>query len=607
MNPPASAPPLPLRRKLLFGAILALAALAALLVGLELALRLTGYGFSPHFARRTTTPSGEPIWRDNRSFTAPFFSPDLVRRPVPFRLRTPKAPDTYRIFVLGSSAAMGDPEPSFSLARTLEAMLREAYPRIRFEVINAGVTAINSHVVRGIAADCARLEPDLFIVYEGHNEVIGPFGPAGVLAPFLRSETAIRLLVWLKSLRLSQLVAALGRSASGTPGTPEEWGGMQMFLDQQIPHGDPRLDFVRAHFRANLISIAESAHDAGARTLLCTVLTNQRDFAPFLSRHRSGLSTDDLARWNEHLRTAQSAERSGDLAAAESAYRAALTIDDEHAELVFRLGRLLLRAGRRVEAQSFLQRALALDTLRFRADHTLNRVVRDLRGAGVPGLEVVDLATSLAARSEAGIPGNEFLYEHVHLTLRGTYEAARDLFTHVSADLARRQLIGVAIPPALSYDDARVRLGYTLHEQAMIALELLNRFRAPPFTGQADHAFRVESWQRVADRATALLAPSDALAALRASYQQALAASPDDWILARNAGAMFVARQAPQEALPLLERALAWIDDDVDTLVALGWAHHALGHAAEADAVFARARALEPRYPNLPPPASGRP
>lgn len=69
---------------------------------------------------------------------------------------------------------------------------------------------------------------------------------------------------------------------------------------------------------------------------------------------------------------------------------------------------------------------------------------------------------------------------------------------------------------------------------------------------------------------------------------------------ARNTGAMLVARQRPAEALPLLERATAWIDDDVDTLVALGWAHRALGHTAEAESAFARARHVEPHYPGLP-------
>src|SRR6185295_14104094 len=103
--------------------------------------------------RRATLPGGEKIWRENRWCTAPYFSEALVRRPQPVRLPEKKAPGAYRIFVLGSSAAMGDPEASFSISRLLEAMLHAAYPQQRFEVVNAAVTAINSHIVRGIAED----------------------------------------------------------------------------------------------------------------------------------------------------------------------------------------------------------------------------------------------------------------------------------------------------------------------------------------------------------------------------------------------------------------------------------------------------------------------
>ncbi|ACB73816.1 tetratricopeptide repeat protein [Opitutus terrae] len=590
------------RRQLLFAAILIVGGLVLLLGSLELTLRLAHYGYSPHFAERALLPSGDSIWRDNRWCTAPYFSPELVRRPFPFRLPLTKAPGTYRIFVLGSSAAMGDPEPSFSLARMLEAMLRTAYPNQRFEVVNAGVTAINSHLARTIAADCAELSPDLFIVYEGHNEVIGPFGPSGVFAPFLSSELGVRAAIWLKGTRTGQLVSALGRRLTGKSALPADWGGMQMFLAQQIANDDPRLDAVRAHFRANLISIAESAHAAGARTLLCTVLTNQRDFAPFLSRHRSGLTAADLARWDAHVAAAREAERTHRTADAEAEYRAALAIDDEHAELVFRYGRFLLLAGRRQEAQPLLQRALNLDTLRFRTDGSLNKVIRDLRGAHVPGVEVLDLAAALALHSEGGATGDDLLYEHVHLTLRGTYEVAREIFTHVSADLARRQLISGTIAEPFDYDEARLRLGYTMHEQAMIAHELLNRFRAPPFTSQADHALRLKTWEQRTEQASALLARPEALPALRELYERAMTLAPDDWVLARNAGSMLVARQAPADAVPLLQRAADWIGHDVDTLVALGWAQRALGHTAESEAAFNQARALEPRYPNLPKP-----
>lgn len=564
----------PGRRRLLL-ALFTLVLAGLLLATLEFGLRLGGFGHSPHFFRKTRTPDGEIVWRENRNFTAPFFGEALVRRPLPLRLPLKKAPGTVRIFILGSSAAMGDPEPAFSLSRVLEAQLRAAYPSVRFEVVNAAVTAINSHLVRGIAEDCAALEPDLFVVYEGHNEVIGPFGPAGVFAPFLRSETAVRSLVWLKGTRLAQLAARLGKKT----GAPENWGGMEMFLRQQIGADDPRLATVRAHFRANLAAIAESARRAGATTLFCTVATNQRDFAPFLSA-------------------------------------------DGEAEQVYQQARLALDAGRDPEARILFQRALDLDTLRFRTDSSLNQTIRDLANkvrntnfrsipseGSAPGkvrntnfaeTQLVDAASVLAEKSPHGICGNELLHEHVHLTLRGTWELAQALLPQIVADLERRGLVAAPRAAWLSLEETGLRLGYNTHEQAMIALELVNRFSKPPFTGQSDHAARLAAWQRRAAAAQALLARPDATDALRELGRHAVTASPDDWLLARNTGAMLVARQQPAEALALLQHAAAWIDDDVDTLVALGWAHHALGQSGEAEIAFTKARELEPNYPNLP-------
>lgn len=546
----------PARRRLLL-ALFTLALAALLLAGFEFGLRLAGFGHSPHFFRKAQTAGGETVWRENRGFTAPFFGEALVRRPQPVRLPLTKAPGTYRLFVLGSSAAMGDPEPAFSLARVLEVQLRHAHPQVRFEVVNAAVTAINSHLVRGIAADCARLEPDLFIVYEGHNEVIGPFGPAGVFAPFLRGEAAVRALVWLKGTRTAQLAARLGPGN----GAQENWGGMEMFLQQQIRADDPRLASVRDHFRANLAAIARTAHAAGATTLLCTTAANQRDFPPFLSA-------------------------------------------DGEAERAYHEGRRELQAGHFRDARRLFRRALDLDTLRFRADSALNDLIYGFAESGPPGLEVVDVANALAQRSPDNILGDEFLYEHVHLTLRGTHEAALALLPAITRDLRRRGLAEAPAASPLGLADVGLRLGYHTHEQAMIALELVNRFSKPPFTGQSGHAARLAAWQRRAAAAQALLARPDATDALRELGRRALELSPDDWLLARNTGAMLVARGQAAEALPLLQRAAAWIDDDVDTLIALGWAHRHLGQTAEAEAIFAQARALEPHYPNLPKPGT---
>jgi tetratricopeptide (TPR) repeat protein len=583
-------------RKLLFAALLSGFVLAVLLGGLEGGLRLAGYGHSAHFFRRVALPGGETIWRENPWCTAPYFSTALVRRPQPVRLPEKKAPGTCRIFVLGSSAAMGDPEASFSLARMLETLLRAAYPRQRFEVVNAAITAINSHLVRGIALDCAQLEPDLFIVYEGNNEVIGPFGPAGVFAPFLATESGVRTAAWLKRTRTAQLISALRRGGAA----PAEWGGMEMFMQQQIGADDPRLPAVRANFRANLLAIAAAGRSAGATTLACTVLTNQRDFAPFLSRHRPGLTAAELAQWQTDSDAAAKMQQAGDLPGAETAFRSAYALENHYAESVFRFGHFALRMGRDTDARDLLQRALDLDTLRFRTDSRLNQTIRELASTKIPQLEVVDLAAALAPRSPHGIIGDELLYEHVHLTFHGTYEVVRELFPRIAADLARRGLTSGPLPEPCGEDEARLRLGFTAYEQAMIAQNLLGRFRRPPFTGQLDNPVRVQTWERHLAAATTLLNRPAATPALLQLYQQALAITPDDWVLARNAGAMLVSRQAPAEALPLLERAARWIDDDIDTLVPLGQAQQALGHKAEAAIIFAQARKIEPQHPGLP-------
>ena len=72
---------------------------------------------------------------------------------------------------------MGMPNPAFSFGRILEVMLHERYPGCRFEVVNTSMTAINSHAILEIARDCSSQGGDLFVIYMGNNEVVGPYGP----------------------------------------------------------------------------------------------------------------------------------------------------------------------------------------------------------------------------------------------------------------------------------------------------------------------------------------------------------------------------------------------------------------------------------------------
>ena len=96
---------------------LAMAVLSPLLfLGLvESALRVGGYGHPTAFFVKTEDGAG---WVTNARFGRQFFPAGLAGQPWPAVLAARKPPGTVRIFVLGESAAMGTPDPSFGFVKT---------------------------------------------------------------------------------------------------------------------------------------------------------------------------------------------------------------------------------------------------------------------------------------------------------------------------------------------------------------------------------------------------------------------------------------------------------------------------------------------------------
>lgn len=91
-----------------------------LLAGMEIGLRLAGYGYpTSYFVKKRNGNA----YLSNQRFGWRFFSPHLARHPLLLSLPLDKPAGTYRIFVLGSSAAKGEPDYSFSFARILGKML----------------------------------------------------------------------------------------------------------------------------------------------------------------------------------------------------------------------------------------------------------------------------------------------------------------------------------------------------------------------------------------------------------------------------------------------------------------------------------------------------
>lgn len=510
-----------------------LAALALpflLLLVLEMLLRLFSFGHPARFFLKERV-GGQPVLIENQQFTRRFFPPGLARTPEPVVLAATKPPDTYRIFILGESAALGDPEPAFGFGRILEVLLRARYPGREFEIVNVAVTAINSHVVRQIAQDCAPLRGDVWIIYLGNNEVVGPFGAGTVFGSQTPPLGVIRAQVAFKATRVGQFVEALKDHLARRSETPATWEGMEMFLKQQIRQDDPRMARVYAHFQANLEGVVRLGTESGARVLLCTLVSNLRDCPPFGSLHRPGLAAAQLAEWDQLYQAGLAQESATNPAAALAVYQQAAAIDGQFAELFFRMGRCLWALGRFAEAKTSFEQAQDLDTLRFRSDTRINEIIRTVAGRQTaPGCKFADVREAFAQSSPHGTVGGELLWEHVHFNFAGNYRLACLLAEQVAAGLPP-DITGPATnrPALLSAAECARRLALTDWDRCQVLDEVIKRLEQPPFTGQLGHRQRLERLRTERAALEPAIQASSLTAAIE-TYRQAITLAPDDWV-----------------------------------------------------------------------------
>jgi tetratricopeptide (TPR) repeat protein len=528
------------RRRILF-ILLAVIVLPLLLIGLaELGLRVAGYGYSTSFFKPLRI-GDEDYLVDNDKFGWRFFPPEISRSPTPMRLLAHKPPGTYRIFLLGESAALGDPEPAFGMGRYLQTLLQDRYPQTRFEVVPAAMTAINSHAVLPIARECARHEGDLWIIYMGNNEMIGPFGAITVFGTQSPPLWYVRFNLALQRTRVGQLLSNLGRkwvSRGGQHGP--SWGGMQMFLKNQIAPGDRRKNRVYAAFQRNLEDILRAGRGAGVPIVLSTVAVNLKDCAPFGSLSKPNAAADQAADFEKLKQDVEHLQEQGDFSAAVAKCEQAAQYDSQYAELQFRWGQCLLNLTNAAAAKPHFQGACDDDALPFRSDSRINSLIRETasRFAG-RDLLFYDAVASVAANSPTGIPGDETFYEHVHFHFDGNFRIARDLADKVAA-LLPAQMTQAGTHSWADQETCERDLGLTDWNRRDVFENMRRRLLHPPFTGQAANSQKARVWDARIKQLQLSLNPTNAALA-RTVYLQAIARAPQDFRLHMNYAAFLEA------------------------------------------------------------------
>ena len=509
---------------------------------IEGASRLFGVGF-PTELTVPCTLRGKPAACYNLFFPAPFFPPGMIKTPQAYAIPAEKPQGTFRIFVLGESAAMGDPDPAYAFSRYLDVMLRERYPSMKFEVVNTGSVAINSHVLLPIAKGLAEQRPDLFIIYSGNNEVVGPYGPGTALTSSGMSLPVIRTSIFVRSTRIGQFLTKVGTQK-------KEWRGMEMFLDKQVRENSPLMQYSYANFEQNLRDTVAVAHKSGARVIISTVATNLKDCGPFSSLHRENLSQDDLRSWTTLVQQGADLESTRSFADALKAYQAATKIDDQYAELEFRIARSLWMQGDYASAKQHYLRARDLDTLRFRADSKINDINRSVASPS-SGAELVDADAIFSKESPNGIIGSELVYEHVHMTPLGNYLLARAMFLQIASKLPSESGHPLTEADVPSEAECEQLLAFTGHDRSRIATEMLDRLQKPPFTNQLNHSDQVLRLMLKAQE------PAENPDETAAEYEWAIRKNPGDPVLHYNYG-LFLFEHNRNAAIQQLSLSRPW-------------------------------------------------
>ena len=519
--------PLPIsRRKLWCFRLIALVGMPLLFFGLiELGLRLAGFGYPVSFLLKSSNHN-ENTFVQNDQFGWRFFGPRMARQPEATSIPREKPSGTIRIFVFGESAAYGDPQPRFGLPRMLNAMLSARHPDKKFEVVNAAMTGINSHVILPLARDCAKAHADVWVIYMGNNEVVGPFGAGTVFGNQATPLPLIHALLALKTTRTGQLLDAWRGSAQKATGSGE-WEGMRMFVKYKLAESDPRLAADYRNFEENLKGIIAAGRNSGAKIVLSTVAVNLKDCAPFASLHQPNLSESQLNDWQRFFDGGKKAQESGDFRQAALGYDQAAHIDETFAELRFRRGQCALQLKDVATAQKEFAAARDLDALRFRCDSQLENIIRQ---EAKDDVTLADGERALAEASSDGIPGADFFYEHVHLTFEGNYVLSRALTEKVEKALA---LPTTAPWPELA--ECEQRLGHTSRDTQMALSTMLGRLADIPFTLQAN---REEQLRHMTEVARGLPSPNSVASIRQAqsTLEAALARWPDDAMLWEELG-----------------------------------------------------------------------
>jgi len=495
-----------------------------------------------------------------------------------------KPADGYRVFTVGGSTTAGRPyDDRVAFARWLGLYLDAADPSRSWEVVNAGAISYASYRVVLLMRELVRYEPDLFVVYTGHNEFLEERSYEDILN---QPQAVKRLRMWLSGFRFAALVrhAFAGGGGGGKDGAQDAADGPTTLAPEVVARldgwtgveryhrDDPFAASVVEHFEYNLRQMVHIARDHGARVIFVEPVSNLADFSPFKSQHTPGLAAADRRRAADLLTRGREALDHGDPAAAVTVLGEAARLDPRHAEIQYRLGRALLARGDAADADAAYDafvRAKDEDVAPLRAIEPLVAAVdRVARQEDVPLVPLRHLleADSRQRFGHAAL-GDAYLLDHVHPDV--------PIHSRIAEEVLQRLVDDGTADPTAAWNEARRRQIFERETGA---------FDREYYARRDLNLAKVLGWAgKLEEAEPALLRAADVLPD-----------EPEVWL---NLGIVYQRTGRYDAALEALSRARALAADWELVQFNLGVVHGHLGQLDAGVAALRRALEIHPDYP----------
>ncbi len=238
---------------------------------------------------------------DNQEYTARFYSwrdePQPVQKSNLFPAE--KVSGRLRIFVVGGSTAQGYPfQRNHGFSGIAEAALRAVGTDV--EVINVGNSAMSSYYVRETLKEVRAYDPDMVVVYAGHNEYYG------TPSSFTGGNHALRLAsLELRRYRIVQLLERfLGLVVPRQQAVSDANLMQRRFASALHPQDRSADSAVAALFVRNLEAGVEPLLKSGVEVAIFEPVSNLVSMPPFRSEGSAEAVGDPRDASSEQVRVA---------------------------------------------------------------------------------------------------------------------------------------------------------------------------------------------------------------------------------------------------------------------------------------------------------------